>query len=115
MIDPFAITLTGTGHDETLGYVAYFERMDMRPGKGQAIQGVGRLKYDASMETRCIPSFHTMFFTTFPTEIWEPLPVGNYNVAAPALIKGGLAGFDGAYGEAYRTVTFVEGKLDKGI
>lgn len=112
--DPFAITISGTGFDETLGLIVYQERLDMQSKAGVA-PGEGSIVLDMSVAQRCIPSDPTLFFSTTPTEKWNLFPKGNYQVSAPVLVKGGLKEFEGAYGEASRVITFVEGQFDKGV
>lgn len=111
---PFAITISGTGYDEELGEVRYFERIDMRPA-ASILEGVGHFGFQKDDSQRCIPGDPGLFFVTFPDAVWNPFPKGNYQVAAPVLIKGGVEEFEGAYGEASRTITFIEGMFDKGV
>jgi len=111
---PFAVTISGEGYSAEIGYVKYFERFDTRPKNG-IVQGEGRIELKATVVQRCIPDAPAYFFQTFPQEIWQPLPIGSFQISAPVLIKGGLVEFEGAFGQATRTVTFIEGLLDKGI
>jgi hypothetical protein len=110
---PFAVTITGTGFDAELGVIQYFERMDMMSKSG-ILEGEGRIVFQEPMTQSCVPDDPTIFFRSFPTEVWTPLPQGNYQVTAPVLIKGGLEEYEGVYGEGSRNITFIEGMFDKG-
>lgn len=111
---PFAVTITGTGYDAELGVIQYFERMDMMPKSG-ALEGEGRIVFQEPMTQSCVPDDPAIFFRSFPSQVWNPTPQGNYQVAAPVLIKGGLEEYDGVYGEGNRNITFIEGMFDKGV
>lgn len=110
---PFSVTISGTGFDEELGVIQYFERIDMKPNTG-ILQGDGRIGIQEDISQSCVPDDPTLFFKSFPTESWNPLPKGNYLINAPVALKGGLEGYEGSYGEAFRSVTFIEGMFDKG-
>ena len=112
--DPFSVKLSGEGYWEEVGLVSFFEIIDLIPDHG-VVKGSGRIEYLMDVDDRCVPDDPTLYFATFPAEKWNPMPVGNYDISAPVLIKSGKADFAGAYGEATRTVTFIEGQFDKGV
>jgi hypothetical protein len=111
---PFAVTISGQGFSDELGYVEYFERYDTRPKNG-VLAGNGRIERQVDIVQRCIPDKPTIFFQSFPQEAWQPDPVGEFQIFAPVLIKGGLVEFEGVFGEATRSITFIEGLLDHGV
>lgn len=110
---PFAVTITGTGFDAELGEIRYFERLGTTL-KGSLLEGEGHIVFQEAVSQRCVPDEPTIFFRLFPTQVWNPVPKGNYPVSAPVLIKGGLEEYAGVYGEGNRNITFIEGKFDKG-
>lgn len=111
---PFAVTISGEGFDEELGAITYYERIDLAPDGGLP-EGEGRIVFQKEVAQLCVPDDPALFFRTYPAEVWNPLPKGNYLVAAPVLIKGGMEEYEGAYGEGSRNITFIEGMFDKGV